>query len=132
MSSTKGGCRCGKIRFVAEGEAKWVGHCHCGECRNATGSGFTTYVGWEKDRVKFSGDGEGTLYVSSEGVKRHFCEKCGSPISYEGSRWPGEIHFFIGVFDDPEVFEPTGHAYVEERLSWAHLAGDLPEHSDAG
>jgi hypothetical protein len=42
-------------------------------------------------------------------------------LTYEGDRWPSELHFHVGAFDDPEKFPPRGNAFAEERLSWMHL-----------
>jgi hypothetical protein len=53
------------------------------------------------------------------GVKRGFCRSCGTPLSYESDKWPGEHHFLIGVFDDPKAFTPTSDFMKEEALSWA-------------
>ena len=62
-----------------------------------------------------------SIYVSSPGVRRGFCAQCGSTLSYEGERWPGEVHLHVGAFDDPSTLAPTGHAFAAERLGWLHL-----------
>ena len=33
----EGGCYCGKVRYVAEGEPMLKAHCHCRECQYITG-----------------------------------------------------------------------------------------------
>jgi hypothetical protein len=55
-------------------------------------------------------------------VRRGFCPRCGSTVTYEGDRWPGEIHIHVGAFDDASTFAPTGHAFPEERLPWLHIS----------
>jgi hypothetical protein len=35
-----GGCLCGAVRYEAEGEPVFAGHCNCADCRKASGSGF--------------------------------------------------------------------------------------------
>jgi hypothetical protein len=55
-------------------------------------------------------------------VTRSFCGRCGTPLTYEGARWPGEVHVLVGSLDRPEDFPPTGNAFAEERLHWLHLA----------
>jgi hypothetical protein len=44
-------------------------------------------------------------------------------LTYEGDRWPDEVHFHVGAFDRPEDFAPTEHVFTEERLAWSHLTG---------
>jgi hypothetical protein len=61
-------------------------------------------------------------HASSPSVKRGFCSVCGSTLTYEGDRWPSEIHVHIGAFDAPQDFAPKVHAFAEERIPWLHLA----------
>lgn len=113
-----GGCQCGAVRFEAIGAPKFVGNCHCTDCRKATGAAFSTYVGFLSDQVRWSGEARKTS-ESSSGVKRGFCGKCGSPLSYQGYKWAGETHLFIGGFDDPSGLVPTGDVFSHEALAWA-------------
>lgn len=53
---------------------------------------------------------------------RSFCGRCGTPLTYEGARWPGEVHVLTGTFERPEDFIPTHDAFAGERLPWLHLA----------
>jgi len=126
MTTFKGSCRCGAIRFEIEGEPKWIAHCHCADCRRATGAAVSTYVGSERERVKFLG-GSPRVYRSSKGVKRSFCGECGSPIAYEGERWPSEVHFFVGLFERAGDLVPQGQVYESERLPWLHVVDEVPE-----
>jgi hypothetical protein len=54
-------------------------------------------------------------------VLRGFCATCGSTLTCQGGRTPGELHFHIGAFDHPEDLPPTAAFYAEERLPWVHL-----------
>ena len=120
----EGGCRCGAVRFRAAGKPLWVAHCHCNECRKATGSAFASYAGYRSSDVKWTA-GPPKTHETSPGVHRGFCGTCGSPMSFEGGRWPDEIHLFLGAFDDPAAFEPRAHVYVAEAMPWAKLADGL-------
>lgn len=120
-----GHCLCGTVRFAARGEPKWVAHCHCESCRRATSAAFATYAGYPADAVTWT-TAAPRAYASSPGVTRTFCGNCGSPMSFSGARWPGEIHLFAASFDTPETLTPHVHVYAEEQLSWVHLGDDLP------
>lgn len=117
----EGGCLCGAVRFRAEGPAKWTAYCHCASCRRHTGAPVSAYAGFERAQVVFT-EGEPAHFASSAGVVRGFCGVCGSTLSYEGERWPTELHLHIGAFDRPEALAPTDHAFAEERLSWMSIA----------
>lgn len=116
-----GGCLCGAIRFQTDGPPKWTGYCHCASCRRHTGAPVSAYAGFEAARVRFV-KGAPARFASSDGVERGFCAACGSTLTYEGARWPSEIHIHVGAFDDPGPFAPTGHAFEGERVTWLPLA----------
>jgi hypothetical protein len=120
-----GRCLCGAVRFLARGEPKWVAHCHCEDCRRATSAAFTTYAGYAATAVEWVGEPP-SAYRSSPGVTRRFCRHCGSPSSFEGEKWPNEIHLFLASFENPEDLAPRVHVHVEEQLAWVHLADGLP------
>ena len=119
-----GGCLCGAVRFQTDGAAKWVAHCHCNSCRRTTGAAMTTYAGFARGHVKFV-KGAVKAFASSPGVSRGFCATCGTPLSYEGERWPDEIHLFVCTFDDPASFRPQAHVYTAEQLPWLQIDDDL-------
>ena len=116
-----GRCLCGAIRFTATGPAKWTSYCHCESCRRQTGAPVSAYAGFERGQVRF--EGERATYASSPGVRRTFCAACGTPLTYEGERWPSEVHLHVSGFERPEDFVPAGHACAEERLAWLHIEG---------
>lgn len=116
-----GGCLCGAVRFEVSGAPKWTAYCHCHSCRKHTGAPVAAFAGYERDRVRFT-TGVLATFASSHGVKRGFCSTCGSTLTYEGERWPSEMHFHVGAFDRPQDFKPNGQAFVEEKLPWLHLA----------
>lgn len=118
----QGGCRCGRTRFTARGAPRFVAHCHCKSCRRATGSAFSTWVGFRDEQIEWRGE-DRALFASSPGVKRGFCQARGTPLSYQGERWAGETHVTLGAFDKPEDFSPKGDVYTEEALPWARPAG---------
>lgn len=117
----EGGCLCGAVRFTAEGAPKWTSYCHCRSCRRHTGAPVSAYAGFERDKVRFTRDAP-AYFASTPGVRRGFCSHCGSTLTYEGDRWPSELHLHIGAFDDPATLAPAGQAFAEERLPWLHLS----------
>jgi hypothetical protein len=116
-----GGCLCGAVRYRVSGAPKWTANCHCASCRRATGAVMTSYAGFASERFEYE-RGTPVRFESSPGVRRSFCGRCGSPLTYEGERWPGEVHVLVGSLDHPENYPPAGDACVEERVAWLHLA----------
>jgi hypothetical protein len=104
-----------------------VVYCHCRDCRKANGAPVSLFVGYLRRQIETE-RGTPRSYESSPGVRRSFCGDCGSPLSYEDERLPGEIHIPVGVFDDPEVFEPRAHSWASQQLSWFELGDELHRH----
>lgn len=86
---------------------------------------MATYAGFAVTQVSWSGLSR-ARYQSSPGAERTFCPRCGSPMSFAGERWPGEIHLFVPSFEHPETLTPQVHVHAAEQLSWLHLADGLP------
>ena len=122
-----GGCRCGAVRLAAGGEPDAVVYCHCKDCRRSSGAPVSLFVGYAAGRIEI-GRGEPKVYESAPGVRRSFCGECGTPMFYEDERLPGEIYIHIGVFDEPDTFEPWEHSWFSRRLPWLDLRDDLPRH----
>lgn len=130
QSSTQGHCLCGAVQYVYDGTPIWTAHCHCDSCRRATSSAFATYVGIASERFRYTqGEAELTRYASSPGVERSFCRRCGSPVSFVGTRWPGEIHLYVGSLADSAAITPRAHVHVAEAMPWADLHDGLPRFS---
>ena len=124
----QGGCLCGAVRFAFAEPPLWLAHCHCASCRRNTGAAVATFVGVARDRYRLL-SGTPAVYVSSPGVKRSFCGRCGTPLTYEAERFADEVHINIGALDEPGRFPPTFHVHVAEQLPWLRLADHLPRYA---
>ena len=122
-----GGCLCGALRFEAAGAPLWIIHCHCQSCRRNTGSAVATFVGYAVESFAYL-KGTPKTYSSSPGVTRSFCGDCGTPLTYEAERYPGEVHVYVCTLDRPQDFVPRAHVHTGEQLPWLHLEDGLPRY----
>jgi hypothetical protein len=122
----EGGCLCGAVRYRVEGAPIWSAHCHCKDCRHASGAPFATYAGFAPGKLRWT-KGKPKTFNSSPGVARSFCATCGSPLAYVGERWPDEIHIHVGTLDRPEAIQPQAHVYTVHQIPWLKLADGLPK-----
>jgi len=118
MNRTTGGCICGAIRFSITGEPDQVVVCHCPDCRRAAGAQSVAWMFLSLENYEIT-HGVPAEHVSSPGVVRKFCSKCGTTLSWEGEKHPGRIDVTIGSLDEPERFPPTRAVYRKHKLSWA-------------
>lgn len=132
MTTSRGRCLCGAIRFEFEGDPLWVAYCHCESCRRHTSSSVATVVGVKVDQFQYL-EGTPAAYESSPGVWRYFCPTCGSPMAYTSdARHPGEVHLYVGTLEAPSRFVPKGHVHVAEQLPWFEVSDDLPRYERLG
>ena len=131
VASRSGGCLCGGVRYDAAGDPLWVVHCHCASCRKASGAPMVTWAGYKPNAFKWTGAAP-KKFSSSEGVLRRFCPDCGTPLTYESTRWPDELHILVATLDDPESLTPRGHVYWSEHLAWLEIGDDLPKFAETG
>lgn len=120
-----GACRCGLISAEMTAEPVLRLYCHCRDCRKQTGAPMMAFVVFNDSDVTWFGTPK---TFRSGGVERSFCEHCGSQIGYRDDELPGEVYLALGFMDEPERYPPSFHAFEKRRLSFLHIADELPRH----
>lgn len=121
----QGHCFCKRVKFEITGVHKACVNCHCESCRRQCSAPMTTYIGVEDANWHWTGEPP-SIYKSSEGVERTFCEKCGTPMSFRSERMSDVMHFYVASLENPESVSPSLHVASEEKLSWLKLNDGLP------
>ena len=122
-----GGCLCGALRYEAEGEPRFAGHCYCVDCRKASGSGFIPFMGFAGSAVRFSGETRQFRSKAATGgdAVRNFCPVCGSLV-FGGEVGKDDSHtIYAGSLDDPSVFRPKVAIFARSRPAWAVIPEGL-------
>lgn len=128
MTTVQGRCLCGAITFEHTGTPNWTLHCHCESCRRATSSPVVTWISVPDANFTFT-KGAPRYFSSSPGVKRGFCGTCGSPLTYQNERVPGEMHLYAASLLQATGVAPTRHVFAEEQLPWFEVDDDLPRYA---
>jgi hypothetical protein len=124
----EGGCYCGALRYVAEGEPMMKAQCHCRECQYIAGgapnmfmlmppAGFAYTKGAPKQFSRRDLENP---------VTREFCAECGTHIL---TRRPGlnAVVLKIGTLDDPALFGgPQMAIYTIDKQPFHQIAEGLP------
>jgi hypothetical protein len=121
----KGHCLCGAIRYEADGAVTNETLCHCGMCRRAAGSPMVGWFTVPRGAYRVIA-GTPAIYRSSEHATRTFCATCGTPLTFESTRFPDETDVTTCSLDDPEQAPPRDHTRAATKLSWVKLADGLP------
>lgn len=124
--TVQGGCRCGAVRYRAEGEPQHVAICHCNDCRRSSGAPMVVWAMFPQDRIRI--EGEVTSYVSSPGVTRQFCGRCGTGLFYlNPGIFPDAIDIQTGTSDEAGALPPEAHIQMAEATSWMRNVNALPK-----
>jgi hypothetical protein len=116
-----GGCACGAIRFTLHGEPIHVGRCHCADCRKESGSAFTVYAQWPRERFAL----EGAL-ATWDG--RSFCPQCGSRLLCLDDE---AVEIRLGSLDDaPFELKPEAEIWIKRREPWLHPVAGASQHEE--
>ena len=122
-----GGCLCGALRYAAEGEPLYAGHCYCDDCRKASGSGFVPFMGFAGRAVRFSGQSRTFVSKAARGgdAVRNFCPACGSLVFGGEIGKDDEFTIYAGSLDDPSSFRPKIAIFAGNRPPWAVIPPGL-------
>lgn len=131
MSEHDGGCLCGQVRFRVTAQALDSGYCHCRMCQKNSGAPVVAWVIFPADGFRWIA-GTPAVYASSARARRFFCSNCGSYMVFATEDSPAEVSVNTASFDDPSVFPPKMHIFVESRISWFNTADDLPRYEGYG
>ena len=121
-----GSCLCGAVAFSAPLPARWVAHCHCTRCQRAHGAAFVTWAGFAADLVALTDPQQQLRWHAHGEARRGFCGRCGSPMFFQSSHYPGELHIARALIQSPMDQAPQCHAFFSTHVHWATLAEPLP------
>lgn len=121
-----GRCFCGQVRFEVAGPAKFACFCHCESCRRAAGGVYVAWATFVKNDFVVTA-GEMLQHQSSRQATRGLCSNCGTSITYEHSDRKGQIDVNLTSLDDPSVFAPGAHIWVDDKLPWVNIDDGLPQ-----
>lgn len=124
----EGGCYCGAVRYVAEGDPMMKAQCHCRECQYITGGAPNMFIGMPAAGFSYT-KGEPTQFSRSDlerPVTREFCAVCGTHLATRPQGFPAVI-VKVGTLDDPNLYGgPDMAIYTIDRQPWHDVPAGLP------
>jgi hypothetical protein len=127
----EGGCLCGKARFRVSLPLIDSGYCHCRMCQRNSGAPVVAWVSIHIESFSWLSRKPRT-YRSSAHALREFCGRCGSYMAFRSDTCTDVMSINTSCFDEPEMFPPQKHIFVEDQISWFQTADDLPCYQDYG
>jgi len=123
----EGGCFCGAVRYRMTGSPQSSAICHCESCRRASGAPTVAWVTVDREKFEIL-KGTPAAYLSSPGVVRRFCGRCGSALTYENTNHSGTIDITTITLDHPSGFPPTSEVWLEDRVPWQPMGAGLKQY----
>ena len=128
-SKYTGGCKCGNITYVVNGEVQWKVSCHCNWCETTSGAAFRTFVLFYESDLEISGD----TFKSYEDRKtehgrpmiNQFCSRCGAQL---GIKVPSmdTRHIALGTLDQRKEIAVKDNIWWQESFDFV----SFPNNSD--
>ena len=107
-----GGCLCGEVRYGVTGKAESSLICHCVSCRRSTGAQSVAWLTFPSAGFSWL-SGDPVEHRSSAEVRRTFCGRCGTSLTYRHDGDPDFIDVATATLDHPDEFPPTRHVWLE-------------------
>jgi hypothetical protein len=101
----EGGCYCGAVRYVAEGDPTLKAQCHCRECQYITGGGPNLFMLMPLEGFRYT-KGAPKAFARDDidnPYTREFCAECGTHLATRRADLPA-IVLKVGGLDDPKQF----------------------------
>lgn len=123
----EGGCYCGQVRYVAEGEAMMQAQCHCRECQYITGGAPNLFMAIPVAGFSFT-KGAPKQFARKDlerPVTREFCPECGTHVTTRPQGFPAVI-IKVGTLDDPTQFTPKVAIYTIDKQAFHQIPEGMP------
>jgi hypothetical protein len=124
----EGGCYCGAVRYVADGEPMLKAQCHCRECQYISGGAPNMFLLMPPDGFRYA-KGQPKQFSRSDlesPVTREFCPECGTHLA---TRRPGlrAVVVKVGTLDDPGLFDgPQMAIFTIDKQVFHQIPAGLP------
>src|SRR5450631_3595592 len=124
----EGGCYCGSVRYVAEGEPMRKAQCHCREGQYISGGApnrlrMMMVAGFSYTK------GTPTQFTRSDlegAVTREFCAECGTHLTTRRPGLPAVI-LKVGTLDDPTLYgNPQMAIFTIDKQAFHTIPEGLP------
>ena len=122
-----GGCLCGEIRYRITGAPVEALYCHCRMCQRAHAAPVVPWLTVPLESLTVTA-GNPVAYRSSAKAFRHFCSRCGTPLTWRRADSPRFVDISIASLDDPDAVAPTLHVWTDSRIAWFDTADPLPRY----
>ncbi|MGQ0618360.1 MAG: GFA family protein [Panacagrimonas sp.] len=125
----EGGCYCGAVRYVSDGDPVFNGQCHCRECQYYSGGNPNVCVALPESGFRYT-KGAPKSFARSDlesPVTREFCADCGTPLLSRSPALAGTVIVKLGTLDKPSAFgNPQMAIFTVDQQPFHHVPAGIP------
>jgi hypothetical protein len=125
MTTLRGSCLCGGVKFELNEAPETLRYCHCDSCKKLSGGAATVNGRVPSSSIRIL-EGEELLqtFQPAEGSSKTFCLACGSNLF--GGGWPSSETASVRAtaLDDALDARPSAHIFVRSVAAWETLPAD--------
>jgi len=125
----EGSCQCGQVTYKLFAKPKMVLACHCTECQKLSTSPFSITAVVPSTTIEFKGKlNEWSRNSASGNINSaKFCPVCGNRVYHYNPEDSETIKLKLKPTNlkDDDVFKPSAHVWVCEKLSWYHIPKNI-------
>ena len=125
-----GGCLCGGFKYTYSGKRFQLLNCHCNKCQKATGAALYTVFIIPRSYVTITETATDTFYESSEGVERHYCNRCGTSIYDANTALPDMIVLSVSTLDEYPETSVGSEMFANYKAPWHTLYEGVPSYGE--
>lgn len=128
MNKLKGSCLCGKIVLEVHDSFDFMGYCHCGQCRKASGSDYSIVGSVTANKFRIlKGEEFIKYYHKTNDTDVAFCRSCGSSL-FNHKLKTNRYNIRLGILDTFPRQKPEFHIFVAFKAPWHEIADGLPQY----
>lgn len=123
-------CDCGEVLFESSQKPFLQIICHCGDCREATGSDFSQLAFFKEKHTVITGELTALNYVaaSQNKTKREMCSGCRSVLFDRSEGFPGLIGVFVQRLQSSFQGAVDCHVWVGSKVENAVIPAGAQQH----
>lgn len=87
---------------------------------------MVTWIGVKPEDFEVN-RGEISYCETSPGVRRGFCGRCGTSLTYGGDDWT-DIGVTAASLDDPSIAKPESNVYLDHKQPWILIDESLRQY----
>lgn len=123
----EGGCYCGAVRYVVDGDPVMKAQCHCRECQYITGGAPNMFMVVPQAAHRYT-KGTPKQFTRTDipnPVTREFCPDCGTHVATRPPR--PVVVVKIGTLDDPKAYgAPTVAIFTIDKQPFHQIPEGIP------